>query len=136
MGLDQSALIVINETGDDEQYSGLEGWVPCDEDPDVNKFYWRKHARLQVFMSKQYAKQKPGLVFNGQAVVITDEVLDELEEAIATKYCDYFATEVHFWGHQFQEASVKEYEEKDKRFLAWAREQVKNKKNIIYTCSW
>ena len=37
-----------------DQYAGLR-----DSKGEVHeKFYWRKHARLQVFMSKQFNKQK------------------------------------------------------------------------------
>tara|TARA_R110002012_G_scaffold157103_1_gene318146 strand:- start:373 stop:825 length:453 start_codon:yes stop_codon:yes gene_type:complete len=150
MGLDASVIIVEKKTcgtSDDEQYSGLEGWIPSTDDPDNDKFYWRKHARLQVFMCKQHEKQNPmadykqdsdlaHLGFNADGVFITEDVLDELEKAIENDYWDYFCSDGFFWGHQFQEEAVKEYKEQDKEFLAWAREQVKNKKNIIYTCSW
>ena len=38
-----------------DQYAGLR-----DSKGEVHeKFYWRKHARLQVFMNKQFNKQKP-----------------------------------------------------------------------------
>ena len=38
-----------------DQYAGLR-----DSKGEVHeKFYWRKHARLQVFMSRQFNKQKP-----------------------------------------------------------------------------
>lgn len=150
MGLDASVVIVKEKTcgtSDDEQYSGLEGWIPSTDDPDNDKFYWRKHARLQVFMSEQHKKQNPmadykedsdfaHLGFNCGGVFITDDVLDELEKAIGSNYYDYFASDGFFWGHQFQEEAVREYKEQDKEFLAWAREQIKNKKNIVYTCSW
>ncbi len=43
MGLDQYA-----------QLRNKEGKVDVQED-----FYWRKHARLQQFMSAMYAKQNP-----------------------------------------------------------------------------
>ena len=37
-----------------DQYAGLR-----DSKGEVHeKFYWRKHARLQVFMSRQFNKQK------------------------------------------------------------------------------
>ena len=37
-----------------DQYAGLR-----DSKGEVHeKFYWRKHARLQVFMSKHFKKQK------------------------------------------------------------------------------
>ena len=75
-----------------DQYAGLR-----DSKGEVHeKFYWRKHARLQVFMSKQFNKQKPKfregqehnthddlqhLGFNGSqgGVTITEDVIKDLE---------------------------------------------------------
>ena len=148
MGLDASAIIVERQICNkaDENYSGLEGWVTTN-DLDNDKFYWRKHARLQVFMATWHKKQNPNadyseysdlahLGFNGSGVFMTKEVLDSLEKAIDNGYWEYFAHDGFFWGQQFQEEAVKEYKEQDIEFLAWAREQIKNKKNVIYTCSW
>ena len=64
------------------------------------EFYWRKHARLQEFMSREHAKQNPKekrndsdlqhLGFNGDSknpnVNITKELLDRLEKAIKSEY--------------------------------------------------
>ncbi len=72
-----------------DQYAGLR-----DSKGEVHdKFYWRKHARLQVFMAKQFNKQKPKqenntvddlqhLGFNGGqgGVTITEDVIKELEK--------------------------------------------------------
>ena len=120
----------------------------------LNKeFYWRKHARLQVFMAREYEKQNPNetkaginlrdlghLGFNGCSnpnyVNITNEVLDRLEEAIKYDYCDYFASDGFFWGQQFQEASVKEYKKLDKEFLKAARKALAAGREVTYNCSW
>ena len=37
---------------------------------------------------------------------------------------------------QFQEESVKEYKNQDKKFIDWCKEQIKNKQVPIYCCSW
>ena len=57
-----------------------------------------------------------GLGFNGEdkAVNITKDVVKRLEEAIKNGYYDYFATDGFFWGQQFQEEQVKDYEKQDK----------------------
>ena len=117
----------------------------------LNKeFYWRKHARLQVFMAREYDKQNPKeekatsqnysdlshLGFNGGPLNITNEILDRLETAIKDNYCDYFASDGFFWGQQFQEASVKEYKELDKQFLRAARKALKAGREVTYNCSW
>ena len=115
------------------------------------EYDWRKHARLQVFMAREYAKQNPkedttkhsslemsGLGFNGDdhKVVITKDVLKKLEEAIKNNYWDYFASDGFFWGQQFQEEQVKEYEKQDKQFLKWCKEALKRGEVIEYSCSW
>jgi hypothetical protein len=120
-----------------DQYAGLR-----DSNGEVHeKFYWRKHARLQVFMSKQYQQTKATndqehnthddlqhLGFNGGqgGVTITEDVIKDLEEAIKNDYYNHFASDGFFWGQQFQEEQVKEYKAQDKEFLKWAKEQVKS----------
>ena len=116
----------------------------------LNKeFYWRKHARLQVFMAREYDKQNPKeekasknegrldhLGFNGGPVNITNEILDRLEKAIKNDYWDYFAHDGFFWGQQFQEDSVREYKKLDKEFLKAARKALKAGREVTYNCSW
>tara|TARA_B100000941_G_C28323146_1_gene457588 strand:+ start:163 stop:561 length:399 start_codon:yes stop_codon:yes gene_type:complete len=129
-----------------DQYAGFR-----DSKGNVHEeFYWRKHARLQVFFSKQFRKQNEGkdknntvddlqhLGFNGGqgGVTITEEVVKDLEEAIKNDYYDHFANDGFFWGQQFQEEQVKEYKAQDKKFLEWCKKRLKEKKEIGYDCSW
>ena len=128
-----------------DQYAGLR-----DSKGEVHeKFYWRKHARLQVFMAKQFNKQKKVESFNthddlqhlgfnsGQGgVTITEDIIKDLEEAIGNGYYNNFASDGFFWGQQFQEDAVKEYKAQDEEFLKWAKEQVKAGRQIGYDCSW
>ena len=130
-----------------DQYAGLR-----DSKGEVHeKFYWRKHARLQVFMAKQYNKQLGNenkehnthddlqhLGFNGGqgGVTINEDLIKDLEEAIKNDYWDHFANDGFFWGQQFQEESAKEYKSFDKKFIKWAKEQLKAGKQIGYDCSW
>ena len=115
------------------------------------EFYWRKHARLQKFMSKQFDKQNEGkfdknntiddlqhLGFNGGqgGVTITEDLIKDLEEAIKNDYWNYFASDGFFWGQQFQEQAGKEYKAQDKKFIKWAKEQIKAGRSIGYDCSW
>jgi hypothetical protein len=115
------------------------------------EFYWRKHARLQKFMSKQFDKQNEGkfdknntvddlqhLGFNGGqgGVTITEDLIKDLEEAIKNDYWNYFASDGFFWGQQFQEEAIKEYKAQDQKFLKWCKEQIKAGKSIGYDCSW
>ena len=129
-----------------DQYAGFR-----DSKGEVHEeFYWRKHARLQVFFAKQFRKQNKDkeknntvddlqhLGFNGGqgGVTITEEVVKDLEEAIKNGYYDHFANDGFFWGQQFQEEQVKEYKAQDKRFLEWCKKRLKEKKEIGYDCSW
>ena len=115
----------------------------------LNKeFYWRKHARLQVFMAREYNKQNPKenkftdrdsldhLGFNGGPVNITNEILDRLEEAIKNGYYDYFAHDGFFWGQQVQEEQVQYYKRTDQQFLKAARKALKAGREVTYNCSW
>jgi hypothetical protein len=128
-----------------DQYAGFrdsEGQVK-------EEFYWRKHARLQKFMAKEFNKQNKDtennscnelqhLGFNsGQGgVKITKELIERLEEAYKDNYYSYFASDGYFWGQQFQEEQVEEYKDQDKKFIAWCKEQLEAKKDIGYDCSW
>jgi hypothetical protein len=130
-----------------DQYAGFR-----DENGNVKEeFYWRKHARLQKFMSivfdyqNQNKKEKNNalselqhLGFNGGqgGVKITEEIITKLEEAVKNGYYDFFASDGFFWGQQFQEEQVNEYKAQDEEFIKWAKEQLKNKKDIGYDCSW
>ena len=134
-----------------DQYAGFR-----DSKGEVHEeFYWRKHARLQVFFAKQFRKQKEKelstlkyknntmedlqhLGFNGGqgGVNITEEVVKDLEEAIKNGYYDHFANDGFFWGQQFQEEQVNEYKAQDEKFLEWCKQRLKEKKEIGYDCSW
>ena len=121
---------------------GLEQYAGCrDSKGEVHEeFYWRKHARLQVFFAKQFRKQNEDkdknntvddlqhLGFNGGqgGVTITEEIVKELEEQINNDYWDCFASDGFFWGQQFQEEQVKEYKAQDKKLS-----QIKNKNNFL-----
>ena len=134
-----------------DQYAGFR-----DSKGEIHEeFYWRKHARLQVFFAKQFRKQKEKelstlkyknntmedlqhLGFNsGQGgVTITEEVVKDLEEAIKNGYWNHFASDGFFWGQQFQEEQVNEYKAQDEKFLRWCKQRLKEKKEIGYDCSW
>ena len=129
-----------------DQYAGFR-----DSKGEVHEeFYWRKHARLQVFFSKQFRKQNKDkkknntvddlqhLGFNGGqgGVTITEEVVKDLEEAIKNGYYDHFASDGFFWGQQFQEEQGTEYKAQDEKFLRWCKQRLKEKKEIGYDCSW
>ena len=140
MGLDQYAHLRDQKPDWDKIYSD-------EYEPKKDGFVWRKHARLQKFMAIQHAKQNKHQVhegnlahlgFNGgdEPVFITEELVQELAEAIKNGYGDFFVADGFFWGQQFQEESVKENKEMDLEFLQWCRDMIAEKKVAVYHCSW
>ncbi len=144
MGLDQYGQLRNTQIDFEKYYSDQK------HDPMKDGFIWRKHARLQVFMAREYKDQNPkedtnehsgnidGLGFNGDEhkVVITKDIVKRLEDAIKNDYFDYFATDGFFWGQQFQEESVKENKKYDKLFLKFCKDSLKKGKIVEYSCSW
>lgn len=113
------------------------------------EYDWRKHARLQQFMSKKWREQNGGkesddsgalahLGFNAgdEPLILNRELLDEWEKQIQEDYYSSFASDGFFWGQQFQEESVKEYKKQDQEACDWARTQLDAGHQIRYTCSW
>ena len=113
------------------------------------EYDWRKHARLQVFMSNKWREQNKGkesedsgalghLRFNAgdRPLELTREMLDEWEKQIEENYYGSFASDGFFWGQQFQEESVKAYKTQDKEACDWARTQIEQGHQITYSCSW
>ena len=147
MGLDQTAKLQSRKVDWKKYYSQDR---KESEKEQAGVFVWRKHARLQVFMAREYAKQNPkedtnahsggmqGLGFNGDdhKVFITKDVLKRLEEAIENGYYDYFASDGFFWGQQFQEEQVKEYKKMDLQFVKWCKKALEKGEVIEYSCSW
>ena len=124
-----------------DQYAGLR-----DENGEVQEaFYWRKHARLQQFFSKEFAKQKGesaensyNLGFNAGdgGVEITKEVIDRLKQEKKNNYYHSFANDGFFWGQQWQEEAVKHYSDQDDKFIAWAEKEIEKGNQPWYDCSW
>ena len=148
MGLDQYAHLRNRKVDWEKYYND-------DEEEQKGVFVWRKHARLQTFFARKWREQNQAeqkkrdkrltshpmdlahLGFNsGDEVYITEEVVKELEETYKQNYHDNFCSAGFFWGQQFQEESVKEYKNQDKKFIDWCKEQIKNKQVPIYCCSW
>lgn len=75
-------------------------------------------------------------MFNCVELPLNEEQLLELQEAINNKYYDHFCDGGFFYGHQFQEESVEEYEEQDKKFVDQALAHIKAGGDVIYLCSW
>ena len=139
-----------------DQFAGFR-----DSDGEItDTFYWRKHARLQIFFANEFIEQhkkqlqkheKEGLGpsdgflgdqshlgFNGGegGVNITEGLVNRLDQEIQKGYPNSVAENGFFWGQQFQKESVSKYKTQDEEFVIWCREQLKLGKNIAYDCSW
>jgi hypothetical protein len=118
MGLDQYGMIRNGHIDWKKVYSDK-------YEPTKDGFVWRKHARLQQFMSKEYTK-----------VTITKDILKRLDEAIKNDYYDHFASDGFFWGQQHQEEQAKSYKTQDKKFIKFCEDALKKGQTVEYSCSW
>ena len=137
-----------------DQYAGVR-----DSDGEVDsQFYWRKHARLQVFFAKEFIQQHKGLPetvtykvgakgffgdlshlgFNGGegGVKITEELVNRLDKERREEYPNCVAEDGFFWGQRSQEDAIQRYKKQDKEFVDWCRKQLKAGEDIAYDCSW
>ena len=107
-------------------------------------YYWRKHARLQQYMTelwhKKNATQMLGIMgedgFNGGDVLtLTEEDILDLKAKVEDDNLP-FCPDGFFWGHQFQEESMREYKEQDLAFCESALEWIRQGKEVWYESSW
>ena len=103
---------------------------------DIAVYDWRKHARLQEFMHNKYLKKHPDDdAFNCKKLLLNEEDILELQKLIKDDnlpFCDGG----FFWGHQFQEESMKEYKKIDLKFCKDALKWIKEGKEVWYDCWW
>jgi hypothetical protein len=66
--------------------------------------------------------------FNGQELVLTKEIISDLRKEIDSDYWESFCSGGFFWGHQYQEQSVKQYSQQDKLFCDWALTQLEKRR--------
>ena len=69
-------------------------------------------------------------------MLLPETVVPRKNHQKQNNYYDCFASDGFFWGQQFQEEAVKEYKSFDKKFIKWAKEQLKQGRLIGYDCSW
>ena len=98
---------------------------------------WTKQNVKRLQQKDKELSDLSHLGFNaGEEVYMTEDVVKELEKAIHEDYFNYFAHDGFFWGQQWQEEAVKEYKQQDQEFLQFCKDALKQKKCVIYTCSW
>ena len=131
MGLDQYANVRNKNINFDKVYSD-------DYKPQRDGFVWRKHSRLQTFMQGKYFDKNPNAEdFNGNDQLILDKkIIEELRQEIKSGYRSSFCEGGFFWGHQFQEEAVREYQKQDLEFCDWVLTELDKGNQVVYSCSW
>ena len=138
MGLDMYACSV-----DQENHP-----VKPDQELPESTYCWRKHAKLHQFMNDYYNQlvedgtiiedenandDRPFGTFNCVPLHLPIDILRELQELIKDEELPE-SDGGFFWGHQFQEESVKDYKEQDLNFCKWAINETNNGNYIYYNC--
>lgn len=98
-------------------------------------FDWRKHACLQQFMMELWHDKGHEEEFNCQDMELTLDDITKLEEQVHKSYEDFPCPGGFFWGHQFQDESIKEYKEQDLDFISKAKDALKEEDStVVYSC--
>lgn len=149
MGLDIYAGKLKHQYSYD--YTDADGKDRKMEWTNVGPFEWRKHARLQEFMTRLYMKRKriknkwydrgndewyPIEFGKTNRIRLKPQDIDLLEEAVNNGYREYFCDGGFFWGHQMQEEQAKYYKEQDLEFIKYARDRFASGKAVYYLASW
>ena len=114
-----------------------------------DRFYWRKHSRLQQYMQdlwrvrtfgEEQARNMTGLHMDGkhdlaETIFLTKEDILDLQAKVTNDNLP-FCPDGFFWGQQFQEEAMKEYKEQDIKFCAEALKWLEEGKKVWYDCSW
>lgn len=120
MGLDQYAKAV---RGIQDPESGQ--W-----DKSYELAYWRKHPNLQGWMERLWNEKGGEGEFNCVEVELSEEDLDNLEDAIKQK--DLPATQGFFFG----ENSDRYYQKEDLEFIESARLALDDGYRVMYNSWW
>jgi len=102
-----------------------------------DEFYWRKHAKLQSWMENLFEEktgQSSGDLNCGELELSLEDI-DRLETLIKSAALPN-SEGGFFFGHQFQDETVKEYQDQDLKFCQWAREQLETGHRVYYSCWW
>jgi len=101
-------------------------------------FSWRKHAALQEHMERLWVEKtgQSASTLNCQDMSLTANDIEELRKAILSGFKDCRSDGGYFYGHEFQDESVKEYREEDLQFCHEAMKAIERGETVIYSCWW
>lgn len=118
---------------------GLDQWAkahkPDNDDDAYELAYWRKHPNLEGWMANLWHSREdcPGGEFNCQRLYLSEEDLDELENAVlhAGEACLPETS-----GFFFGEPADDYYKATDLEFIASARDALAAGYKVYYTSWW
>ena len=126
MGLDQYAYAYKGEPSKDAD--------GCTIYPEKKELaYWRKHPNLHGWMAERWIAANPGMTpddFNCVAFELNEELLDELQAAVASRSLP--ATAGFFFGGD----SDDHYQSQDLRFIVEARQRLADGYKVVYDSWW
>ena len=116
---------------------GLDQYAYSPENAENPEFIWRKHAKLQEFMERLFVLRtgKDDTDLNCGELELTADDIQMLEELVKTDRLPD-SEGGFFYGHQFQDESAREYRDQDLAFCEWAKEILKTRDKVIYSCWW
>ena len=137
MGLDQYGSFLQKEPEIKDKETNVT-YLPTAEKETESDFTWRKHARLQQYMMELWYKKNPTKThepFNCKKLFLSKDDVLELQDLIQNDNLP-FCEGGFFWGHQFQEESMREYKKQDLEFCKTALEWIEQGKEVWYESSW
>ena len=136
MGLDMYAYRAAKAGQQREFYDGAE-WDENLRDfvnPNVNKpeeiAYWRKHPHLHGWFNRLWESKGNSGSFNGDELELTLNDLLDLEITVNARQLP--ATQGFFFGTD----SSDHYLQEDLKFIALARQAIKEGDRVFYNSSW
>ena len=97
MGLDQFGQVRNKKIDFEKVYSD-------EYEPTVHGFVWRKHSRLQTFMSDKFAELNPnaGAMNGDDELVLTKEIIMELRKEVDSSFHNSFCSGGFFGNINFK----------------------------------
>jgi len=97
---------------------------------------WRKHAALQEFMERLWQERtgKPREDLNCDELELTKDDIQALRQAVLSGFKDCQSEGGCFYGHQFQEETIKDNYESDLRFCDEALAAIHRGDQVFYSC--
>jgi hypothetical protein len=80
--------------------------------------------------------EQPASALNCQDLYLDEEDIEDLRKAILSGFKDCRSDGNLFYGHEYQDESVKDYREQDLNFCDQAMKAIERGETVIYSCWW